>query len=634
MQDIFGDLEEFIEVDSPKPKPKPKKSKHDNPKPPPKGTGLEAVKTKNDDGTTTKKLRVNINEVAVVGEDDRGDPIRSWVLRDRQLIAREILNRLQLIGVEIFNTNGYISCYDSSTQSWHLLDEPVKISVFIDSFIRCVKGASKNGNTIYEPIDTPKNISEFLTHSREEINKLDYVENMVRHPYFDDDLNIVNKGGYNKNTKCYLPDAFCIDDDAHKIGLQEAYDIFEECFGCMNYKEEVDKQSDLAAFLTPPWKHVAYNSPIVCVTSNAPGSGKGLRQRVFNSVWTKSTGAVVSKPKSEDELKKQLFATLRSGISYIFFDNISEKLFSDVLCSYATEPDMSDRAVYGRTMETYRNNLFISVNGNNMRLSEDIATRILPIHFDITESSLTKDYAAEGRKTEAQIIDYAKNNRDKIIGASLRISKEFIRDTCPTYPLGGSRIPIWQKYVLGSIYHMCDKLGQDYLLANNVIKAKIEADPESQDRARLFKAILDIIGVDDQDPYKSKPFYGGTCEFQGIFDIASYHDRVGRKEPIGHNLLGEYISGNTERARQTQVGVYLRDRALNKIHYGWRLVKTKYSIKVNRAQRPGYRLVRVNENDYYVPGTEAWERPVATSTTQVSDDIPEFYDEHGDRVPF
>ena len=213
--------------------------------------------------------------------------------------------------------------------------------------------------------------------------------------------------GYNPKTKCYLPEDFCIDDDAHKIDLDEAYDIFEESFGSMNYKEEVDKQSDLAAFLTPPWKHVAYNTPIVCVTSNVPGSGKGLRQRIFNSIWTKSTGAVVSKPKSEDELKKQLFATLRSGLSYIFFDNISHKLLSDVLCTYATEPDMSDRPVYGRIMETYRNNLFMSVNGNNMRLSEDIATRVLPIHLDITESSLTKDYAAEGRKTEHEIISYA-----------------------------------------------------------------------------------------------------------------------------------------------------------------------------------------------------------------------------------
>ena len=187
---------------------------------------------------------------------------------------------------------------------------------------------------------------------------------------------------------------------------------------------------------------------------------------------------------------------------------------------------------------------------------------------------------------------------------------------------------------------MCAKLNKDYLLSDNVIRAKIEADPESQERARMFKAILDIIGLDDQDPNISKPFYGGTCETHGIFDIASYYDRVGKKEPVGHDLLGEYIVGNTERARQTQVGVYLRDRAMNKIHYGWRLVKSKNNIKVNRSNRPGYQLVLVNEKDHYVPGTEKWERPVATTSniqnTQEPPDIEDevFYDEHGDRVPF
>ena len=168
---------------------------------------------------------------------------------------------------------------------------------------------------------------------------------------------------------------------------------------------------------------------------------------------------------------------------------------------------------------------------------------------------------------------------------------------------------------------MCDKLGKDYLLANNVIRAKIEADPESQDRARLFKAILDIIGLDDQDPNKSKPFYGGTDETHGIFDIASYHDKVGKKESVGHNLLGEYIEGHTERARQTQVGVYLRDVAMNKIHYGWRLVKSKHNIKVNRAQRVSYQLVLVNEGDFYSPGTEGWQRPEVK--TNLSESVPE-----------
>ena len=620
-EDIFEDLlpelenpeEEKVNPKKRKRKPKPQ----NNPKPPPKGTGLEAVATKNDDGTITKKLRVISNEVAIVGEDEKGNPIHAWVPRDRQLLSREILNRLQLIDVKIFNTNGFISCYDASTQSWHLFDEPVKIGVFIDSFIRCVRGASKNGSTTFEPTDTPKNISEFLVYSTEEISKLKDVLGMMRHPYFDENHNIVNEAGYNEDTKYYLPDSFCIEKDAHDMTLQEAYDVFEESFGSMNYREEIDKQSDLAAFLTPPWKFVVGNSPIVCVTSNAPGSGKGLRQRIFNSIWTNNTSAVISKPNSEDELRKQLFATLRSGLSYLSIDNISQKVFSDVLATYATEPYISDRAVYGRTTETYKNNLFISVNGNNIRLSEDIATRILPIHLDITESSLTKDYAAEGRKTESEIINYANKNRDKIIGASLRISKEYIDALCPVYVVGASRFDTWKKYVLGSVYHSCDLLGVDYLLANNVIKAKVEADPESQDRARLFKAILDIIGLDDKDPNKSKPFYGGTDDIHGIFDIASYYDRVGKKEPVGHDLLGEFISGYTERARMTQVGVYLRDVAMNKIHYGWRLVKCNTPIKVNRATRPAYQLILANEKDFYSPGLECWERPDISSAPEV-----------------
>ena len=612
--DIFEDnLDEVEEEPTPKPLPKPQKKK---PKPKPKGTGLAVVKQKG--VNSNNKVRVLVNEHAVIGVTDDGKSVKGWVNRDRQIVARDILEVLKGLEIEIFNTNGYISFYDKSTRGWYLFDDAVKIGVFIDSHVGCARGSHKNKIEVWEPLDTPRNVCEFLVHSKEEISKLDNVQGVMKHPYFDDDYNIVNQGGYNKDTCYYLPEENVIDDAYHKIELKEAYDIFEEAFGSMNYREDADKQADLAAFLTPPWKHLAGNTPIVAVTSNVPGSGKGLRQRIFNSIWTDNTGAVVSKPKNEDELRKQMFAALRTGIGYMFADNISNKLLSDVLATYATEPYVSDRAVYGRTLETYKNNLFISVNGNNLRFSPDIAERLLVVNFDITESSLTKDYAADGRKTASEIVEYANKNRDKIIGASLRISKEYVRDGLPKYNCGVSRFETWGKYILNTVYHLCEKLSKEYLVHSNTIQAKRDADPESQDRANLFKCILDVIGLNENDPNESNPFFCGIDERYGIFDLASYRDRAYGN--LGHNILGEYINGVDEHSRLTQLGKYLRDVAVGKIHYGWKLVKNARTVRVNRSPKTAYKLVLVNASKFYVAGTEEWHRPSAGLVDDTEED--------------
>lgn len=575
------------------------------------------VNPKSESNNPRKEI-VYVNILLQVATDENGNPIKSWVSRERQIIAHDILDNLKKKNVEIFNTNGYLSAYDKSTDNWYLYDDASKVGVLVDSYILCLRKYKKRQIVIEEPIDCPKNVNEYLTHSRELIGTLPKVIGVARHPYFDNSLNIVNYAGYNKDTQYYLPESCTIEKDAHSMTIKEAYDVFEEAFGSMNYREEVDRQADFACFLTPPWRMVIGNSPIVSVTSNSPGSGKGLRQTIFNSVWTNDKGAVISKPRSEDELKKQLFASLRSGITHVAIDNISQKLLSDVLATYSTMPHMSDRAVYGKTIETYKNDLFISVNGNHLRFSEDLATRLLPIHLDINESSLVRNYKAEGRKTETEILNYAKKNRDKIIGASLRISQEYIDKGMPEQPTGESRFEKWKRCVLGSVYYSLDCLNIDYLLNGFIIDAKRAADPESQARGNLFKAILDVIGLDEDDNNKSKPFTSANHEEYGVFDLASHYDKVGKKEALGHDILGEYIDGRTERSRMTQVGVYFRDKAIDKIHYGWRLIKEDKQLKVNRAYKPTYRLVLVAKENtkFYVPGTENWERPQEENNSQ------------------
>ena len=589
--DIFGDEDTN---ESPKQEPK-------------RALPVDTGKKKED--AKPRKSAVEINKYVAVGLDKDGKPIKSWVPRERQIIAGDIIQNLRKQSVEVFNTNGFLSSYDNSTDNWYIYDEPTKVGVLIDTHIVCWRKKHEKSYIVSEPLDCPKNVNEYLTFSRDIISSLGKVLGVARHPYFDSKLNIVNKAGYNPDTQYYLPESSTIDKDAHKITIQEAHKIFEETFGSMNYKTDIDKQAEFACFLTPPWRMLVENTPIVSVTANVPGSGKGLRQKVFDAVWNKGKGATLSKPKSEDELRKQLFAALKSGVCHISIDNISNKLLSDVLATYATETPISDRAVYGRTIEQYDNILLISVNGNNLRFSSDIAERLLPIHLDINQSSLVRDYKAEGRKTAVEILNYARKNRDKIMGASLRISQEYIDKGMPDLKTGVSRFEKWRRCVLGATRYAFDTLKIDYLLNGVVVNAKRESDPEGQARATLFKAILDVIGVEDNDTTKSKPFVSANHEDYGVFDLASHFDKLGRKTAEGHNLLGEFIDSPSERGRMTQVGKYFRDVAMDKIHYGWRLVLEPQQLRVNRAPKPTYRLILVSEDSHYVPGTENWQRP-------------------------
>jgi len=621
MFEPFEDLDDIFKLDEEKEKDKDKKKKKES-------KALVAL-TQHPDGSQTRKPVILVNEYATVGEK-KGRPVQAWVNRERQSIAQDVLEAFKKdSNLEIFNVNGYMSTYDPSTKNWYLFDEPQKVLVLIDNHVRLAKRKGDPRNTrIVEPIYAPKYLGDYLIHAKNEIQTLDKVVNVVKHPYFDDNHKIINEPGYNKKTQCYLPEGFQIDPQAHRISLTEAFDIFDNVFGSMNYKAEIDSQAELAAFLTPPWKYLSGNTPIITVNSNVPGSGKGLRQRIYNTIWTDNTSAIISKPRNEDELRKQLFATLRTGIGFLAIDNISDKLLSDTLATYATENYLSDRAVYGRTLETYKNNIILSVNGNNLRLSEDIATRILPIHLQLNESSLIKDYKAEGRKTADEIMKYVDINREKIIGAALRMCIEFINDLMPDHPTGISRFDAWRKYVLGTTYHMIKIKKETYLLNQAIIKSKIDADPESQNRATLFKAILDVIGTEENDETKSKPFITSKHQDCGIFDLASHTDKKQERgttiRELGHDILAEHINTNasTERSRQTRLGIYIRDKAIDKIHFGWKLIKDG-TIHVDRRPKQAYRLILVNHKNYYLPGTENWKRDsieIENNTQQTNND--------------
>lgn len=621
-EDIFGD-DHFDKKVDPKPESEPAKKKAEPPKQE-KAKGESLVKTNKKSSEKDGAIKgISINAFTTLGFDDEGKPIKAWVPRDRKDISKDVMALLESQGIDIFNTNGFLSTFDNSTEKWYLYDDPAKIGVLVDTHVPMGIGSHKKGVKVYQPTDCPKNVNEYISYSRDIVVKFPKVIGVARHPYFDKNFKIVNTAGYNPETGYYLPKNAVISRDAYTMKLQEAYDIFQEVFGCMNHKDGVDRQADFAAFLTPPWKMIVGNTPIVSVTANAPGSGKGLRQRLFNAIWS-SKSAVISKPKNEDDLRKQLFAALRTGVNHVSIDNVSSTLLSDVIATYTTEPEISDRAVYGKDLETYKNIIFISINGNNLRLSEDIATRILPIHLDINESSLVKDYKSEGRKTESELLDYVDKNREKLVGASLRISKEYINDLMPDHPIGASRFPVWNKCVIGSAYHCLDSLNIDYLLDNFVVKAKKDADPESQNRANLFKAILDIIGVEDDDTSQSKLFTAGGDQDVGVFDLASHYDKTHRSPAKGHDLLGEHINATTERGRMVQVGKYFRDVAVGKVHYGWRLVKSELPLRIRRVPKTAYRLVLVGEpKKSYVPGTENWGRPTDVDEPIAEEHYPE-----------
>lgn len=181
----------------------------------------------------------------------------------------------------------------------------------------------------------------------------------------------------------------------------------------------VDESTFLTVLLTAvcrPSLPLAPGSLFTAAETSGAGTGKGKLARCISAIAFGRQPAAVTAGSSIEELEKRLAAKLIESAPAILVDNVNgSALKSDLLASAISERPAEIR-ILGRTeMAKLNASAFLTITGNGLRVSEDLARRFIEVRFD----ARTED--PEARPFHGDIVADMTARRADLLAACLTI---------------------------------------------------------------------------------------------------------------------------------------------------------------------------------------------------------------------
>lgn len=154
-------------------------------------------------------------------------------------------------------------------------------------------------------------------------------------------------------------------------------------FRGVSFAAPCDEMAAISALFTVVLKWKLSTVPLIHVVATKPGTGKSTLTRAIGGLASQSTPMYLSYPKSEEEMTKTLFSTLRLEPKIVIFDNITSPLipFAD-FCTCLTEGRFSSRVLgTSNVVEVANHTIFLS-NGNRQLPLADLIRRTLVVRLD------------------------------------------------------------------------------------------------------------------------------------------------------------------------------------------------------------------------------------------------------------
>jgi putative DNA primase/helicase len=267
--------------------------------------------------------------------------------------------------------------------------------------------------------------------------KFPYLTGFCAAPLLDLDGRLISGPGYDEPTGLYLVDPPTIGaPSTTNLRLaQTSVDRVREMLGIgeglqperFPFAGPSDVSAALAMVLTALLRPILPTAPICAESAATPGTCKSLWVDLVSMVATVRAATVVNLGKDEEETEKRIASQLILGEPFSF-DNIEGAFRSSALCTAATQESMNVRILSQSRMARVLTRVVIYLTGNNVTPLGDLARRVLLTRLDAgCERPELREF-----KTDALL--RAADNRGKVIGHALRISKAYLDAGCPVVP--------------------------------------------------------------------------------------------------------------------------------------------------------------------------------------------------------
>ena len=342
--------------------------------------------------------------------------------------------------------------------------------------------------------------------------------------------------------------------------------LFEELLIDFPFTEESSKTNAIALMINALIRPMLPNdacTPLFCIDSSSPGTGKGLLAHVCTSFISEPSMQVL--PEREEELKKSISSLLMSSPTFVIFDNVSRTIRSQSLASVLTNPLWSDRLLGSTKMLRLPNLATWIVTGNNCLLADEITRRSIYIRLD---SNVERPWSRTGFK-HANLRKYVIDNQPRILSALMSMIKLWIDAGRPKGKLSIGSFEAWAETISG-ILQVCGIRG--FMENQDVLYDRL--DDERQAWSAFIEEWHQEYGVHD-------------VSVKTLFGLAATDE-----DGNGKGLLDEQlIKFRTEHSRKIGLGRLLREKE-GRIFEGFKITSPG-----QRARAKIYALLPVNPHD-------------------------------------
>lgn len=224
----------------------------------------------------------------------------------------------------------------------------------------------------------------------------------------------------------------------------------------------------LAAFFVAPMIYLPHSSRPMWIidTIDAQASGKSkLCQALFrvydNKPILEALSTIQRDPAS---ICKRILSSSGRRSRFVWFDNVTHTIQSDVLAQFVTSAYFSGRRAYGHGEETRENDITFIATMNGAEVDQDMATRCYTVNLRKSTSDTST--------WETKTFGYIEAHRDQIIGEIYGMLKESSTADKP-YLLKDSRFQAFDRLVFGAV---CQSESEYDKVRENVAKEICKAN--------------------------------------------------------------------------------------------------------------------------------------------------------------
>jgi hypothetical protein len=254
--------------------------------------------------------------------------------------------------------------------------EPVADDWLLDYYDRnaALVGSRKQGDDLIdEPRDAPQWLGRRITAKRGE-RGLRELRSVITAPTMRADGTLLAMPGYDLATGLLLVAASrhpVIPDRPSNDELRAAAATLWRPFADFPFVDTTARSVMLAAILTAVVRQTLGLAPAFSFDAPTAATGKSLLGFCLLAVCGMERQAIPD-CRDEEEIRKRLLSTLRSGLPGVLFDNIRGQFGSSALEAMLTTEQYTDRLLGGSKMLTLSTAVLVLFSGNNFRPSGDL----------------------------------------------------------------------------------------------------------------------------------------------------------------------------------------------------------------------------------------------------------------------